>query len=1385
MHKLSSMGPLKVSAWYSGRRVQVATSLNIGGVEIHSLDEPRLLLVPANVACLQQMWDSLRLPGRNNLLITGESGSGKTVLVRYLGELYRQVLLKSLGEVGESAVEAHASARALSFQTRILTFHENLRRSDITERRHYGESGEDKTGWTMSDVMDGMVAGDWNVLSEINRTGEDVQAEFNEPLENKSKSLHQQVIRGHPDCRFIATINPVKSEGRGIYEGKVMSGEFVNRFTNKVHLSYLPPDEEFEVLKSYGPDVPDEVVDRLIALANDIRRDYAEEHGVVPFPVTTRALIRMTRHLQGFPGDMSVLRSLFWRKAYWLDDRIHPPIARKLIIDLLDLHDIIDHDTAERERSGVVMDDKEKCPYLRIGTASLPIGPGGPYVPDTVIEEVQQNLADLEWLLKDMVLQENILLIGEAGVGKNKIESYLSHLLRYNLLVVGMSGETRVSDLLTYRSFGEEEEGKTGDTATLGLRALTDDIHGWIIVLDEANKAHPGVLVSFNDLLQDRRVRLPGGKEASVHATICVNINPNRPPYEVNDFSFEFMDRFSIHTILHLPADQSIEVLKKKYPTADGDFIGDVVSGYYALHPLYSSGILFEPVTMRNEEAAIERGLQYPDQACNLIDILCTCYGPRDGRELQAIIGALQAAGFDRNVLPAAWALEQYRVSWEVDPNNEEKAINLAETYRAIGKPTAAREVLREMLSRDPKRNWVYHLKTAWIFLGNDQVLEAAREIIDGFAAANIVHMDNHDEYVILSADVRIPDGNPGISVDAQNIRTGNTALIVSRMENRPKSVHRLSGVFFHSFTDTEHGLSIYECSRELTTRAVNNVSPLPKTPGGQDLSTPAPSPLLSSLIWEATMLGWSDPVFRRQVCRFPSPPWSLPESTNGDVTRELTCEGKHIRLVARADSGWLIEVRSHGKGRTEMIGWDRRRPGEQGAVIFLDDDGKISEIPSPKDPFLQLTYRESHNTLYLVLPEAITRTMQQKKQKQGNNARQTCVSVLSADEYNTRIRTPAYKEITPRLQQIFLYSRTVQEQSEMGAGDIMYTIQPDSRITMSVLVETCGTGVIFSEISPGVVTGDPKGTGLWDEIVQNALLPKMIIPFARLNDCEKWFNQALSPDIQGYLREIRNYSTTAFLSTTQPRDFAYEAKARSILAGYRQMTVPVGRDTVLRRGDLLVRTRLCPEADALSKSVLVVRFMQEGTSQGLEGSVPVVRGFWLGERNPIATEDLAMVYRDFGLICIEGDDKYDRILRNLVNACQESSQLWKYSRAGAWSDPVINLDFCGFAIVYHPSDRRFMVTIEKEMEGYLSFEETGYPSETTIIKETNLEILRWQGTPVLDIQYQSTKGTILIVLEDDFFSSLAASHLLGKEPLGGQRGITFRFIPHSALNRV
>jgi hypothetical protein len=92
MYDINSLGPLRVVSYRQGRRVRIATTLAVGDTEFPAPENPRLLLVPANVAFLQQMWDALRMPSRNNLLVTGESGSGKTTLVRYLGEIYRSAL---------------------------------------------------------------------------------------------------------------------------------------------------------------------------------------------------------------------------------------------------------------------------------------------------------------------------------------------------------------------------------------------------------------------------------------------------------------------------------------------------------------------------------------------------------------------------------------------------------------------------------------------------------------------------------------------------------------------------------------------------------------------------------------------------------------------------------------------------------------------------------------------------------------------------------------------------------------------------------------------------------------------------------------------------------------------------------------------------------------------------------------------------------------------------------------------------------------------------------------------------------------------------------------------------------------------------------------------
>ncbi|MBI3991157.1 MAG: AAA family ATPase, partial [Candidatus Omnitrophica bacterium] len=810
---LSKLGPLEV-AKSSSRGVIIASVFKINGVEIPAPLSPRFPLVPANVRNLQDMWDALRMPSRNNLLLYGESGLAKTTLCRYLGEVYKAYLRKKAAEITDPDLRKIAQARAESFRVRVLTFHENLRRSDITERRHYGETGEEKTGWTLSDMMDGAELGDWIVLSEINRANEDVWAEFNEPLETKSKALHQRVIKFSRNARFIATINPSKGEGKGIYEGKVMSGEFLNRFTNKLRISYLCEEEESEVLKYYGPAVEDSIIRALITLANKIREDYASNHGVVPFPVTTRSLIKIVRHLQMFPVDKARIRTLFWIKAYWLDDKIHNPSSRKLINDLLDAVGLCDlpRDPLEKSRIETVTIGGITQSYLVIGDARYALGRGRDEVPDTVIEEVQQNLIELEWILKDMLLGENILLVGEAGTGKNTLERYLAHLLNYNILISGMSGETKVSDLQTYRSFGEEEAGKTGDTATLVLGALTDTEQDWLVILDEANKAQAGVLVSFNDLLQDKVLRLPNGKELAITGKVFVNMNPNRPPYEVSDISFEFMDRFCIHTIKHLPKEQAQELCQNKYPAADGDFVQDVAGAFDAMHPLYSDGKLFEPVTMRNIESAIERGLLYSERAVDLVDLVLRAYNAMDGSEVKVIKKTLKDKGFERAVIPCSEELWRLRNEWEQDKPNEVKALELIETYIKINKLVGALSILEVMMQEVPERSWLYNLKAAVLKKQLGDNSEANKSLAEAFKAGAIVRMNNGRRYEIIRAEARFNRDKLSIAVEAKSITTsGAVFIITSGAQAIDKFISKESVDYKLSFNDEQEGLLIYE----------------------------------------------------------------------------------------------------------------------------------------------------------------------------------------------------------------------------------------------------------------------------------------------------------------------------------------------------------------------------------------------------------------------------------------------------------------------------------------------------------------------------------------------------------------------------------------------
>ena len=558
--------------------------------------------------------------------------------------------------------------------------------------------------------------------------------------------------------------------------------------------------------------------------------------------------------------------------------------------------------------------------------------------------------------------------------------------------------------------------------------------------------------------------------------------------------------------------------------------------------------------------------------------------------------------------------------------------------------------------------------------------------------------------------------------------------------------MNRLAGEYFLTFSDTVHSLAVYECLRK------PDDEENPVNSGPETLDTchregchSDPPGKLSDLVEEIIMTGWSDPVFRRQICRFPSPPWTPPRYANDQVIRELHCPSGDIRLISGPGTGWVVEYRSPGGNETGTIGWDPGHAKGNGEVFFSNRAGDFSRIPSPRDPYLQITHNEVNNSLFLVLNEEIAGKLQREssvsnteKGKEGK----ILLSVLSPGRYQSEVLGPLFSRIYPRIQKIFRYSRSLQGHPPTNAGDILYTIQPDSRITTSVLVETTGTGQVFRDIIPDAGTKSQGNGEPVNVVLKDAGLQQLVIPFTKVDKCEEWLGMALSKDTQVYLMEVRRYVLGVFLNATQPRDTGYEVKAREVLTGYRQFAGPVGKGTTLRRGDILVRRNRGADVTDLTKSVFIVRFMQESTSKGLGGSLPVVRGFWLGERNPVATEDFEHISDEFCLIDIDGEDKYDRIIRNLVVATQDSAQPSYFSRSGPRYEPVIRMEFNGMEIDYHPSDRRFRVTFGWEEGLSLSIEEAGYPSDSTVVKEGNRDrAARVQSRPIASAHANSRRG--------------------------------------------
>ncbi|KAI0772733.1 AAA domain-containing protein [Trametes elegans] len=203
------------------------------------------------------------------------------------------------------------------------------------------------------------------------------------------------------------------------------------------------------------------------------------------------------------------------------------------------------------------------------------------------------------------LLGEHLVLLGNQGVGKNKVIDRLCQLLGRPREYIQLHRDTTVNELMFQTVL---ENGVIKYTDSPLLRAIT---LGRLIIIDEADKAAEHVVAVFRSLaghgqltLADgRRVRAAKAREGDivVHPNFRLVLLANRPgyPFLGNHFLHVLGDNFSCHAVTNPDMASERRLLSQLAPQLSEDLILRLVAAFHDLRKAYEGGTLTYPYSLR------------------------------------------------------------------------------------------------------------------------------------------------------------------------------------------------------------------------------------------------------------------------------------------------------------------------------------------------------------------------------------------------------------------------------------------------------------------------------------------------------------------------------------------------------------------------------------------------------------------------------------------------------------------------------------------------------------------------------------------------------------------------------------------------------------------